>query len=108
MANPSKKKGTAWETEVATYLGLRRLPLAGSKDAGDLDHPAWVIECKAEKAITLSSYMDETSAEMENAGKDFGVAIVKRRGKNVAQGYAVMTVETFDRVLADLTYADLD
>lgn len=96
MTNPSKKKGTAWESEVAAYLGTRRLPLAGNKDIGDLDDPDWVIECKAEQRINLAGYMDELADELVNSDdKALGVAIVKRRRANVKDAYAVMPLWMF-------------
>lgn len=95
MANPSKRKGTAWETECAKYLGTRRLPLAGAKDVGDLDTAYWVVECKAEQRIDLAGYMDEVAREVANSDKLWGVTLVKRRRRSVEQGYAVMTIETW-------------
>jgi hypothetical protein len=103
MSSPSKRKGTEWETEVAGYLGTRRLPPAGAKDVGDLDDPDWVIECKAEQRIDLAGYMDELSAEMVNTDdKEFGVAVVKRRRGNVKDAYAVMPLWLWREVRNEL------
>ena len=103
MANPSKIKGTRFESDVVQFLQANGYPfaerraLAGTVDKGDVTGlgPDWVIECKAVREITLSSFVDEAEVERVNAGATYGVAVVKRRGKNVAQAYAVMPLEKF-------------
>ena len=107
MANPSKQKGTAWESAVVAYLNDHGFPyaerraLSGSSDRGDVAGiPGVVIECKAERQITLAGYMDEVAVEITNAGASVGVAIVKRRNRGVSDGYAVMTVATLAALLA--------
>ena len=108
MANPSKAKGTAWESAVVEYLRTHGFPwaerraLSGSADKGDVSGiPGVVIEAKACREITLASFMDEVAIETGNAGASVGVAVVKRRNRSVADGYAVMTLETLARLLAD-------
>lgn len=100
MSHPSKVKGTRWESEVAAYLGTRRLgSIHGNKDQGDLDDDLFVIECKDEQRITLAQYMEELEAELMNDDlKDWAVAIVKRRRKNVKDAYAVMPLWLFREV----------
>ena len=104
--NPSKAKGTAWESSVVSYLNDNGFPYAerralqGNLDKGDISGvPGVVIECKAEKAITLSSYMDEVAVETKNAGATLGVAVVKRRNHSVGRSYVVMELETFVRLI---------
>lgn len=101
MTNKSKQLGTSFESAVVNYLVehgfpfARRLTQSGSKDKGDIylgDAPPGgqvTIEAKNCAAITLSEYMKEVVVETENAGNEFGVAIVKARGKNVADAYVV-------------------
>lgn len=115
MANPSKQKGTAWESacvELFRSLGLdhvERRALRGNKDCGDLAGVyGWTIECKNEKTITLADYMDEAKAEACNAdpgivalgGVPTHVVLVKRRNRPTADGYAVMPIGQFVHLLA--------
>lgn len=105
MVNKSKVKGTRWESQVVEYLKAhgfpfaRRLTLAGSKDIGDIylgdDPPGGqvTVEAKDCAAITLSTFMDETVAETENAGNEYGFVVVKRRNKPVGQAYVVSNLE---------------
>jgi hypothetical protein len=99
MTNPSKAKGTAFETAVVRFLqgrwpGVERRALAGNKDKGDIQGiPGWVLECKAVQNITLASFVDEALVEAKNAGVPYGAAVIKRRGKGIGQAYVVMTLE---------------
>lgn len=111
MANPSKRKGTAWERAVQDYLAehgldVRRMPPAGTKDVGDLqftdrDGDLVVVECKATKQLDLAGAMKETAREVEEAGAGYGVAAIKRRQHPTAQGYVVMTLTDFAALIAD-------
>ena len=108
----SKQKGTAWETECARYLTLyikekfNRLPLAGSKDVGDIRSeafPRFVFECKNRKDAlsALSQIMRETEEERINADAKFGVALIKRRNFGVGGAYAVMELHTFAQLIKE-------
>ena len=105
MTNPSKQKGSAWERAVADYLAghgfptADRAPLRGGADRGDIAGVPFVVECKAERAINLAGYMDEVKVETANAGAPFGVAFVKRHNRRVGDGYAVMTIEEWTRIM---------
>lgn len=117
MANPAKRKGTAWERAVQDYLNsagiwTRRMPPSGAKDVGDLqftdrDGALVVVECKATKQIDLASAVREAQVESENAGAGYGVAVIKRRQHGVAEGYVVLSLADFaelvrpERRLAD-------
>jgi len=39
--------------------------------------------------------MDETLVEQKNAKKRFGIAVIKRRNKNVKDAYVMMTLENW-------------
>lgn len=102
--NKSKQKGTAWESAIVSYLSdcgfsAVRIVLHGNADHGDIllaSNTKITIEAKNEKAITLSSYVDEAEAESKNAGTDLGVAWVHRRGKgSPSDGYVVMKGSSF-------------
>lgn len=86
--NPSKRKGTAAESAVVTYLSqwwphVERRALSGSNDKGDIAGIAGaVVEVKAHKVSSQSfpAYVDEANTERDNAGAELGLAWVKRRG----------------------------
>ncbi|MFD3361579.1 hypothetical protein ACFWW5_00565 [Streptomyces albidoflavus] len=106
MANPSKAKGTAFETAVVTYLrehhdpGARRNVQMGAKDIGDIDgYHLHAVEAKAEKTITLADYVAQANREAINAGKPFGCAVVKRRMKGTADAYVVRDLATDVRLM---------
>lgn len=108
----SKRKGTAWETAVVTYLRENGAPhaerrtLNGANDRGDIAGiPGVVIECKNEKAVTLAAYADETTTETANDGARIGLAWIKRRGKtSPAHAYVLLDGATAVRLLADAGY----
>ena len=110
VTNRSKQKGTTFESDVVACLQAHGYPhaerraLAGNVDKGDITGlgPRWVIECKAVREITLASFVDEAEVERGNAGADYGVAVVKRRGKNVSQAYAVMPLEKFVELMGEV------
>jgi hypothetical protein len=101
VVNKSKQLGTSFESAVVNYLVehgfpfARRLTQSGSKDKGDIylgDAPPGgqvTVEAKNCAKINLAGFVDEAVVETENAGNDFGVAIIKRRGKNVRDAYVV-------------------
>ncbi len=114
MANPNKAKGTAFETAIVNYLneghpvGASRLPLSGPVDKGDIvvhsgpTSRVSTIQAKAVKAIDLAGFVDDANKQSAAAGTWMGVAVVKRRGKNIKDAYVVMDLETFRRVLEAL------
>ncbi|MET9126944.1 hypothetical protein [Streptomyces sp. NPDC004528] len=106
MPNPSKAKGTAWESLIVGYLrehhnpDARRNVQMGAKDIGDIDgYYLHATEAKAEKSITLSDYIAQANREAVHAGQPFGCAVVKRRMKGVADGYVVRDVATDVRLM---------
>lgn len=119
MTNPSKAKGTAWESAIVAYLTdlgwqhIERRTLAGSNDRGDIAGiPGIVIEAKSVKSITLGAFVDEAKREASNdthatSRKDnsLGVAWIKRRGhSSPARGYVVMDGDTFACLLDEAGY----
>lgn len=105
----SRRKGTAWESAVVEYLSQHGFPyaerraLSGSLDRGDITGiPGVMIECKAEKSITLAEYADEVKVQTVNAGAQIGVAVVKRRNRSPGDAYVVMTLTTFADLLVDV------
>ncbi|MFB7479524.1 hypothetical protein ACFUEM_08760 [Streptomyces anulatus] len=106
MANASKAKGTTWESALVAYLrehhnpGARRNVQMGAKDIGDIDgYYLHALEAKAERTITLSSYIAQANKEAVHAGQPYGCAVVKRRMKGTADGYVVRDVATDVRLM---------
>ncbi|WP_432157808.1 hypothetical protein [Streptomyces sp. bgisy153] len=105
-SNPSKQKGTAWESALVAYLrehhdpGVHRNVQMGARDIGDLaGYYLHAVEAKAEKTITLADYIAQANREAIHAGQPFGCAVVKRRMKGVADGYVVRDVRTDVRLI---------
>jgi predicted lipoprotein len=106
--NASKRKGTTWESAVVGYLRehgqpyAERRALCGTSDKGDVAGvPGVMLECKAEKTVTLGAYADEVKVQTANAHASIGVAVVKRRNRGPADAYVVMTLEQFAAMIAD-------
>ena len=103
MTNPSKRKGTAFESACRDYLAdvlgrrIERLPAGATLDRGDLTGVDGVaVECKAVKQINLAAIVDEAVAEAANVGPGtLPLAIIKRRQRGVEHAYAVMPLESW-------------
>lgn len=107
-----KQKGTRAENQVVEFLKRNGFPyaerraLAGVNDKGDVTGigPV-VIEVKDHQKITLSEFMSELKEEVNNAGAQTGVAVVKRRGTlQVGDWYAVMPVSWWVDLLKEAGY----
>lgn len=111
----AKRKGTAWETALVNYFKENGLPSArrvaqqGREDLGDIHGISpFIGQAKNYRSIVdgLNEGVKGANDQRIRAGEDFGVALVKRPGKGVAQGYAVMTVEQFTDLLVRLKQAE--
>ena len=109
MTNPSKAKGTRWEVAVATFLReagcieVYRMAQTGEFDAGDLGGISEVaFECRDRNRLTLAENVDDANSRAINKKAKYGVTVMKRRGRKAADGYVVMDLATFARLLADL------
>ncbi len=111
MVNKPRRKGTAAETAVVTYLRdhgwpyAERRSLNGALDKGDVTGcPGLCFEVKAAGvSLKMSSWLGETGVEAINATADFGILVVKPPGvgeTRVHQWYAIMRGYEFDRLLA--------
>lgn len=91
MSTKSKAKGTTAEREVVRYLqnwwpAAERRALSGSKDKGDVAGiPSVVVEVKAAVTQLIGPWQRETLTEMDNAGADRCMLVVKRPYKAVQQ-----------------------
>lgn len=99
MTTKSKAKGTAAEREVVNYLkqwwpAAERRALSGNKDKGDVAGiPGVVVEVKAAKTQTIGPWQLETWTEMENAGAESCMLVVKRPYKAVPVWDAYLPVK---------------
>ena len=116
MANKSKRKGSAFEAQVARFLsdelgsdGIERRTLQGAADRGDiagvrLNGKRIVVECKAEKALRVPQYLREAEAERENDGAAFGIVVSKRRGigeQRTGEQLVLMTLGTLSAIMRE-------
>lgn len=117
MANPNKRKGTAYESRMVEFLrgalagahSVRRPPQAGRFDVGDVHVSSdVVVQCKdwaKWSKSSLGGWLRDVSKQAEHAGRTIGVVAVKRRReKGVSSGAAgesliVMTADTFGELL---------
>lgn len=104
MANPPKRKGTAFESAVVAHIeahGLpaRRVALAGSADQGDIhvwdgDGSLHVLECKNRRGYAIAEAVAQAKREAENAGSMWPVAVLKRNGVgDVGRSFVVMELD---------------
>jgi hypothetical protein len=105
----SKRKGTAWESEVvralhaAGFAGAERRALRGTADRGDLTGvPGLVVEAKNCARTELAAWTDEAAVERDRDGARYGIVWHHRRGKAAAEdGFVTMSGRDFLRLLAD-------
>lgn len=101
--NPSKQKGTAFETAVVRYLsvhGARRNALSGAADNGDIRVGAWTLEAKCRRVYDFGNALDEARFEAGNALTPYYAAVLKRNGRgDVARAFVVLDLETFEKLL---------
>jgi Holliday junction resolvase len=102
VTSAAKARGSQWERDIVGAFidngfpkAERRYGAGAQLDKGDIRGVSddLVIEAKNLAKITLSTILDETQREKENAKAKMGVAIIKRRGKNPLQAYCVMSLE---------------
>jgi Holliday junction resolvase len=109
MVNRNKIKGSAFERDVADYLVANGFPEADRRygagaqfDKGDIiGVPKFALECKNQAKIMLSEFLAEALIEAKHANKKYGAAVIKRRGKGVADSYVVMSLSQFVELLKE-------
>lgn len=103
MSNPNKEKGTRWETAITRFLqdaGLfaYKPRQEGHRDIGDIHvGGAFVIQAKAYKDIlaALRDGVEGAAVQKLHARMPFGVAVVKRPRKPIADAYVVLRLADF-------------
>ncbi|WP_199830169.1 hypothetical protein [Streptomyces viridochromogenes] len=112
MANPSKARGTRWESAIRDYLNgvleyshptdwrlVKRQAQEGAKDVGDLHAWPFILEAKDVKSPAVPTWLRQADQEAVNAGFPYGVVIHKVRGKGPALARVHITAETYDRLM---------
>lgn len=107
MANPQKAKGSAFERLVRDYLAERfpceRIPPGATIDRGDLWTPHAAIQCKNHRTLSLGAWLAATVQQQQNAGKRYGVLVIKAKGTtDPAQQFAVLTLQQLRSLLSEL------
>lgn len=109
MTSPQKRKGSAYEREVAAFLRDNGFPEADRRygagvqyDKGDLvGVPGVTIECKNQVKIDLAGFLDEALVEAVNARTKYGVAVIKRRRRSTGDSYVVLSLSQFVELLKE-------
>lgn len=112
--NPSKQKGTAFETALVNWLTgkyavVKRIVLHGNKDEGDIEVTGYGdnagystmfnIEAKNCNTLSLSTWVKEAEVESENSGVPV-VVVAKRKGiSDPGKSYVITTLEMFQRLV---------
>lgn len=122
MSNPSKEKGTKFESALVAHLaerwgvmgaglGLvpRRVAQSGALDTGDLHGLGpFVAQAKAYKDLVtgLRVGVDGAVVQAQRAGARFGVAFLKRPRKGIGETYAVMRLDDWADFVEEFRFAE--
>jgi hypothetical protein len=120
VANPSKQKGTSFETMIKNYLNehgfpdAERTPLKGGADTGDINGIKnrvtgrnAIVQCKNQRQFQLSQWLDATVSQAKNKGDAIPALVVKRPNKGVTSlgdTYAVLRLDDLIELLIEANY----
>lgn len=121
MVNKPKAIGTAAETAVMKYLRENGFPkaerraLRGVYDAGDITGCDYLcFEVKAGEAAmtaddrTIDIWMEQTASETEFAKADYGILIIRRRGKgSPGDWWAYIQSSAFAQLIVEINPDDI-
>lgn len=120
MANPSKARGTRWESAIRDYLNgvlgyshptdwrlVKRQAQEGAKDVGDLHAWPFILEAKDVKSPAVPTWLRQAETEAVNARFPYGVVIHKVRGKGPALARVHMDNASGVRLMDDHPYIPL-
>jgi hypothetical protein len=104
MANPQKRKGSAFERLICDYLAERmpceRIPAGATLDRGDLWTEAAAIQCKNCRSLSLGAWLRDAMEQQVNARKRWHALVVKRKGTtDPAEQFVVMSLQQFRELL---------
>lgn len=93
----AKAKGRQFENDIKdVYLRhgfkhVERKRLGGHHDMGDLTGiPNLTVECKNQRSLALSEWIDQTISEADNAGTTYFVMHHKRRNYDAMNSYVTI------------------
>lgn len=107
MSNPSRQKGTHYETGTlrgvqSDFPDARRQVLHGNMDQGDIIIPSMslILECKNCKRMELADWVRQAETEARNAGVDYGAVVHKHKGTTDTDAqYVTMSMGMFKKFL---------
>lgn len=116
MSNPNGAKGKGFERDVVRFLEMTfgrkafRPHAEGFKDVGDIHLEPFALQAKnyANVATALTAGVAGAVEQAANAGLPFGVAVIKKRGANVAEARVAMRLVDFARLVERLHAAEED
>lgn len=93
----SRATGTRWETACVNYAHERGTEQVEREDfsspLGDLRGWPAVIECKAEKGLSLATWFKQAAKSLSKTPWKIFVVFAKKRNAPVSQGYFITTIE---------------
>jgi hypothetical protein len=93
------------------FLGdkAQRLVQTGSSDQGDIRVGSFILQARDRAQIDLSGSLDDAHAQLLTFKRlhpaelvDYCAAVIKRRRRGIGEGYVVLTLADFARLLGDL------
>ena len=117
VSRAAKAKGTRWESDVVRFLNsaavaeeAERLVQTGVKDQGDVRVGPFILQCKDRAQIDLSGSVDDGHTQLLSYQRGhpgtharYSAAVIKHRRRGVGEGYVVLTLADFTRLLGELS-----
>jgi hypothetical protein len=113
-----KALGTRWESDVVrfineswgeTTLAACRLVQTGSSDQGDIKCGSFILQARDRAQLDLSGSVDDAHSQLATYQRlhpsgeaEYGAAVIKRRRRGIAEGYVVLTLADFAKLLGEL------
>lgn len=106
MPHPNAVKGAVWERFCSKLLGRPRTLCKGKHDdAGDLDDPDFIYECKYDNSRSPLQWWKQAEAARLRVGKSWSVVLAKTAcmtGKPKVpgdpEGWAILSIEQWAEV----------
>ena len=112
MSNPSKEKGTRFESDIVKWLrasgwDVWRMAQTGQEAQGAIGGLAdFAIEARNRKKLELAKNVDDANDRARCKGAKFGVTIMKRQNRPTEDAYVAMDLATFGEILLYLYETD--